>query len=215
MRLRITKLERGTRTAKSSGNVQQGLYVYGVKLDQYGNDEKNWERFLTDQHDANSISMLEQIGIGNTAKINMVQNGKYWNVGSIEHDVPNSGGGSPAPANSGGGQPGGSPSYSQAGKAPAQDTYRKPEEIIRVNALNAAIGLTRHMIDLNGQEKMKIYAAKTSTELIEQGVLDLAKKFEDFIKGNDGSATESSTQDVGNPVDAEEPGLPGEEKIPY
>lgn len=207
MIVRITKLERGTRQTKA-GSTQAGLYVYGVKIDQNGNDEKNWEKFLPEQFNADQISQFESVGVGNTANVKMVKNGNFWNVGNVELDEPNSSGGTggSAPASSGGGS-------RPASSGKKSDNYRKPEEIIRVNALTSAVNLTGKMIDLNAQEKTKLYNTKTSTDLLVSDVLDLAAKFEAYIRGEkDAPVTESDSSDVKKPVDAEEPEIPGDDQ---
>lgn len=205
MIVRITKLERGTRQTKA-GSTQAGLYVYGTKLDQNGADEKNWEKFLPEQFNPEQIAQFESVGIGNVANVKMVKNGNFWNVGEVSADTPPSGGGA---SSSGGGAPassGGGKSYNKT------DSYRKPDEIIRFNALSSAVQFIGKVIDLNAQDKISVFNTKASLDLLENDVLDLAAKFEAYIKGKTDSPTESDSQDLQTPVDAEQPDMPDSEE---
>lgn len=210
MIVRVNQLERGTRTAKS-GNVQTGLWIRGVKLDQYGQDEKNWEKFLPEEYNANHIAVFEQIGIGNTVNIKMVKNGNFWNVDSVSLDEPSSEGGQPQGSgphpDAGGGQKQTS-FIPQPGKAPT--SAKTAAWHIRNSAMHTAIALLGKMVDLQAAGVAVFPKTKMGSQIIEDSVMATAKRIEEYIGGKKEVATKSDSQDL-----VEEPISIPDDDIPF
>ena len=92
MLLKITKLQRKTQRAQSSGKEYDGLWLEGMKKFDDKPDEK-YEKFIYDWKDAEHIETLENIGVGGYALIKMVRNGRFWDIESVEQwrsEVPDS-----------------------------------------------------------------------------------------------------------------------------
>jgi len=192
MILLVTKLQRGTTTAKN-GKVYEGLYLAGWKQNKDA-DPEMYDKFLYDWKDAAHIQELEQIGIDGAALIKMVRNGRFWDIEAIEEWR---GGGVVA----GEGDPDAQSQQPQQQAAKAQSEATKTQapgkatkaagdafvaqsmaadQMIRSSALKLSVEMVGNMLKSDPRFK-KVLLVGTTSDLLGEILIDYAQRMEAYI----------------------------------
>jgi hypothetical protein len=206
---RIDKLERGTRKLRS-GQDQTGLWVtlFNISTDSAGKAQ-----FLSDYHNADVISSLESIGETGRCHIkwdvNESNGRKFYNINGVTpaEDGPGAETQSSPPASS----------NSSSSAPPAQtkssggNQYRKPDELIRSDAIRQAKDVAVAM--LAAPEYGKCFSkTKTTVQIVQDFIFEMADEIVAYVKGERVGNVDSSDADLDKGgVDAGEPGLPGDD----
>lgn len=199
MLVEITKLERGTKQS-AKGKDLTGLFIEGTKYYQ-GAPDGEWKKFLMDWKDSEFIAAFESIGVGNRAEIKNVKDGQYWNIVSV---APAGQGGAPATTTS-------TPPTTAApaatttqssGPASSGAGFRKPEEIIREGCLEQALEFAAILVNSPENFKKLLPASKLTANLLLDGILSAASKFETYVTEGNKDVTKSSAADLQKPAEA-------------
>lgn len=186
MIVKVTKLERGTREART-GNVQDGLWVYGEKLDQDGNVEKSYEKFLPTEFNGEHIAKFEEFGEGAVVNIKNVKNNNFWNINNVSlADVVQESSSSDEPKSS-------PIERVESSVAPISSNSE-----IKREALQKAMQVVATALQFQtNNDKAKLFTpTKVSVELISGSIVDTAKEFEEYLSGKEESVTTSDASDL-------------------
>lgn len=218
MIVRINELERGERTTKND-KVQEGLWLRGIKMDQEGkfNDEDEYEKFLSEQFDADFIQTIENFGVGSELNLSFVKDGAFWNLDSVTDNKARGGGGnSPGTPKSEDPSPKRNQQSAPDPIAPAEApvVLASTPVQVRTTALSLAISAMKIGTKLQSfNEKYKLFPLKTTPALLAQTLQTTAESFETFIKAADEKSATKNDREPGSDDD-HEPEIP-EDDIPF
>jgi hypothetical protein len=221
MIVEITKLERGTIESKQ-GKILTGLAVEGIKIDEEGNAGEAYEKFLMDWKNPDEIEVIEGAGTGSTVEIKNEKDGRYWSVIGAEVVEPGDGVASvgtqkeKAPSRKES-TPASNTKSQRPSEAPAESeccpdaTIPPKGSFTRLEALKLSVALTDSVLASDERFKKLLPGGKVTGEILMQTTLENASDFELFIKGELDPKTNSDSTDLDSePVDPNEPDLPGD-----
>jgi hypothetical protein len=178
-----------------------------------------------DWKNPDEIEVIEGAGVGSTVEIRNEKDGRYWNVTGAEVVEPGDGVASvgtqkekaPAPKEE-------APASNTKSQRPSQeqkllpkehavliDISKQAAEALRLSALKLAVSVTDSVLCSDERFKKLLPAGKVTGEIVMQTTLENASQFELFLKGELDPNVSSDTEDLdSDPVDADEPELPGD-----
>lgn len=185
MIIRVQELERGSRETKG-GAEQEGLWVRGLKMDQTGKFEDEYEKFLSEQFDSDFITIIENFGVGAELNMSFVKKGAFWNLDSVTDNKARKRGKDSSDTPKEQPEKKAEPKTAAPTAAPMSEgpiKFVSTPVQVRTTALSLAIEAIGHGIKLQtANEKFKLFPQKTTPELLAQSLQTIAESFEKFIK---------------------------------